>query len=367
MSKKLVFLRVGQEPVRGPVDARAVVDSVTAGVTDSSAEVAETKDGLFMPVSELSLSLKKARSRALRAMLGVVAVIALVGGGTAGGMAYSRSRPHKLCEATPRLLEGLPSELVIEAYVTRGTPKLDAFVEKLEVLLRQYEAAAPKKVKVRVIEASDEPSRAAAAEAGLVQMLLGDDEEGTGVNVRKGYSGIVLRYAGAKDSIKYLPPENADALEFWITSKIREVHAREDHAGYRLLVASGHGEASLRTANLVASTAGSSPNLQGIMEQTFPFYAFIDADLTKGPPDESAVGLLLTQPSTDLTDAELSRIDQYVMKGHALVVAASAVNVRAGDASMTFTLAGHGLPSSLRPTASRCTRTWWLTLATASP
>src|SRR5581483_10132339 len=63
-------------------------------------------------------------------------------------------------------------------------------------------------------------------------------------------------------------------------------------------------------------------------------------------PDELD-GLLITQPGKDLTEKELRRIDQFVMKGKSLAVFASAVNVKANDASMSATLSTHGLDKLL--------------------
>ena len=49
-------------------------------------------------------------------------------------------------------------------------------------------------------------------------------------------------------------------------------------------------------------------------------------------------GLLITQPGKDLTEKELRRLDQFVMKGKALAVFAGAVNIAAGDETMNATL-----------------------------
>jgi ABC-type uncharacterized transport system involved in gliding motility auxiliary subunit len=58
-------------------------------------------------------------------------------------------------------------------------------------------------------------------------------------------------------------------------------------------------------------------------------------------------GLIITQPAKDLTDKELRRIDQFVMKGKSLAVIASAVNVKANDATMNASLNLHGLDKLL--------------------
>jgi len=52
---------------------------------------------------------------------------------------------------------------------------------------------------------------------------------------------------------------------------------------------------------------------------------------------------IITQPAKDLTEKELRRIDQFVMRGKSLAILASAVNTKAGDATMNATLNTHGL------------------------
>jgi ABC-type uncharacterized transport system involved in gliding motility auxiliary subunit len=89
--------------------------------------------------------------------------------------------------------------------------------------------------------------------------------------------------------------------------------------------------------------------MQTIITQNFPFYTFVDVDLKGGDSEisDDLDGLLVTQPGKDLTEKELRRIDQFVMKGKSLAVFASAVNVKANDASMNATLSLHGLDKLL--------------------
>ena len=80
--------------------------------------------------------------------------------------------------------------------------------------------------------------------------------------------------------------------------------------------------------------------MQTIITQNFPFYTFDDVDLKGGDAeiDDDLDGLIITQPGKDLTEKELRRIDQFVMKGKSLAVFASAVNMKANDATMNATL-----------------------------
>jgi ABC-type uncharacterized transport system involved in gliding motility auxiliary subunit len=87
-----------------------------------------------------------------------------------------------------------------------------------------------------------------------------------------------------------------------------------------------------------------NPNLKEIITQNFPFYAFRDVDVRGGAPiDPELQGLIVTQPSSDLGDAELARIDEFVLRGKSVVFFAGAANVERGDVSMHATLSTHGL------------------------
>jgi ABC-type uncharacterized transport system involved in gliding motility auxiliary subunit len=119
---------------------------------------------------------------------------------------------------------------------------------------------------------------------------------------------------------------------------------------HRIGVLVGHDEARLTEPNLVPLGMGTY-SLQRIIEENFPQYQFQDVDLRKGSaavPDDID-GLLVTQPGVDLTEPELRRIDRFVMKGKALAVFASAVNVKAADETMTGALSTHGLEKLLGP------------------
>jgi ABC-type uncharacterized transport system involved in gliding motility auxiliary subunit len=155
-------------------------------------------------------------------------------------------------------------------------------------------------------------------------------------------------YGEQQDVIKFLPPDRTDGLEFWITNKIREIRDKGDDIHHKIGVLTGHDEIKPTEANLVPTNMGKFA-IQGIITQNFPFYTFQDVDLKNGDsevPDELD-GLLVTQPGKDLTEKELRRIDQFLMKGKALAVLASAVNVKANDASMNASLNTHGLEKLL--------------------
>lgn len=268
----------------------------------------------------------------------------------------TKAEKYTLSEGSGRLLRNMKGEMKVEAYVTKGLPKLDAFVRDLRDLLQQYKESSKVDGKFKfdyvIIEAKDEEQKTKAKEAGLQEFQFGEGSASgeDKAEFAKGYMGLVLNYGAERDTIKALSPDNNMGLEFWITNKIREVRDRGDSIKHKIGLLTGHDELKLSDANLLPNQGGrGAPSLQSIITQYFPFYQFVDVDLKDGDADvdESLDGLIITQPGKDLSDKTLRKIDAFVMKGKSLAVVASAVNTKAGDASSNATLSTHGLEKLL--------------------
>ena len=257
---------------------------------------------------------------------------------------------YTLSAGSGRLLQSMKTDMKVEAYVTKGLPKLDAFVRDLRDLLQQYKESSKGKFDYVIIEAKDEEQKKKAKEAGLQEIQFGEGSDTEDkAEFAKGYMGLVINYGAERDKIPVLSPDNNTGMEFWITNKIREVRDKGDNLKHKIGVLTGHDEMKLSEPNLVPASSGQKPNLQGIVGQYFPFYQFVDVDLKNGDAevDESLDGMIITQPGKDISEKELRRIDQFVMRGKSLAVIASAVNLKAADASMQATLSTHGLEKLL--------------------
>lgn len=237
----------------------------------------------------------------------------------------------------------------VDAYVTRGLPKLDAFVRDLRDLLQEYQEKSGGKFSYTIIEAKTDDEKKAAKEAGLIEQpfVEASETEEKGA-VTKGYMGLVMKYGSEKDAIKALPTDRTDGLEFWITNKVREIRDKADEIKHKIGVVTGHDEIKLSEPNLIPSNQG-KPSIQDIITHNFPFYTLQDVDLKGGETeiDDQLDGLIITQPAKDFNDKELRRIDQFLMKGKALAVFASAVNLKANDATMNASLNLHNIDKLL--------------------
>jgi ABC-type uncharacterized transport system involved in gliding motility auxiliary subunit len=302
----------------------------------------------------MAMERKKKASAESGALVLVIALI-LIGVNALSYFMYVRkdttnAQRYTLSAGSGRLLQSMKGDMKVEAYVTKGLPKLDAFVRDLRDLLQQYKESSKGKFDYVIIEAKDEEQKKKAKEAGLQEIQFGEGSDTEDkAEFAKGYMGLVLNYGAERDTIKVLSPDNNTGMEFWITNKIREVRDKGDNLKHKIGLLTGHDEMKLSEANLVPANSGQKPTLQGIVTQYFPFYQFVDVDLKNGDAevDESLDGLIVTQPAKDLTEKELRRIDQFVMRGKSLAVIASAVNVKASDATMNGSLSTHGLEKLL--------------------
>jgi ABC-type uncharacterized transport system involved in gliding motility auxiliary subunit len=263
----------------------------------------------------------------------------------------TRQQKYTLSKGSGSLLRSMKQELKADVYVTRGLPKLDVFVRDLRDLLQEYKNASGGKFDFEIKEAKTEEEKKVAKDGGLQEIPFGDmSETDEQASVKQGFMGILFKYGSEQDKIPVMDPGQTTGMEFWITNKIRELRDTGDGIKHKVGVLTGHDEMKLTEANLTAKQGGGGgPNLQQIITSNFKYYTLVDVDLKNGDAeiDDSLDGLVVTQPGKDLTEKELRRIDQFVLKGKSLAVFASAVNVKAGDAQMSGALNAHGLEKLL--------------------
>jgi ABC-type uncharacterized transport system involved in gliding motility auxiliary subunit len=269
----------------------------------------------------------------------------------------TRNERYTLSKGSGRLLGSLKTPIQVDAYVPKpGLPQLDAFVNDLKDLLKEYERAGNGKFKFTLIEPNTDELRDQAKEAGLQEQPFGEINQTSGgdqATISNGYLGLVFKYGSEKAVIPALPfQQGGEGLEFWVTNKIREIRDKADDIKHRIGVVTGKDELKLSDANLVPKQGQGQggPTLKGILEQAFPFYKIEDLDLKGGASaiDKDLAGIIMTQPQKDYDEKELRRVDEFMMLGgKSLVVFASAVNLKPNDASMSASLSTHGIDKLL--------------------
>ena len=267
----------------------------------------------------------------------------------------TKTERFTLSKGSGRLVRELKRPITLKAYISNtGLAKIDAFTRDLDDLMREYERAGAGKFVYQKINPRSDAEKQEAKDYGLKEVTAAEGSE-TGedqASIAQGYMGLVFLYGNEKDVLPVLSPDSTQGLEFWISNKIREVRDKADDVSRHVGLLTGKDEIKLADTNLVASEGGGrgAPSMRTVVENAFPYYKFEDVDLKGGETeiDGNLDALIITQPGKDFTDKELRRIDQFLMKDNkALVVYASAINMKEGDAHMGATLSTHGLEKLL--------------------
>lgn len=283
----------------------------------------------------------------------IVVVANLLSAGAYKRFDTTKTERFTLSTGSSRLVNSLKEPIHLDVYVKTGLAQLDAFVRDLTDLLKEYERTSGGKFEYTIIEPDTDELREQAKEAGLQEQPFGE-ASATGddrASITQGYMGIVFKYGSEKGVIPALHPARGEGLEFFITNKIREIRDKNDNIKHKIGVVTGKDELKLTDKNLVPRQGQQgSPSLQDIIVQNFPFYEIQEVDLSGGENaiDTSFAGIIITQPGQDYTEKELRRVDEFLMGGNkSLVVIASAVNIKAADATMNADLNLHGLDKLL--------------------
>jgi len=164
-------------------------------------------------------------------------------------------------------------------------------------------------------------------------------------------SGVVFALDELKGSTRidwYDPSKAGVGLEFRFANAIRGLSMRAAKRAIRVGQLVGHHEPRLSDPNLILGLDTSMRSLLAknhALVDHVPDFEVVDVDLQRGdaPVNPELEGLLIVQPELALTEKELHRIDEFVLSGRKLFVAASAVNVSPGDRAMHAVLDTHGL------------------------
>jgi hypothetical protein len=247
---------------------------------------------------------------------------------------YKRARTTKtekftLSKGSGNLLRSMKQNLQVDATSPRACPSSTPSSAICAISCRSTRTRAAASSTTRSSSRKDEEKKKA-KDAGLIEQPFGEasdtDEKGPSPRATWASSSSTAR----RTSSSSCRPDRTDGLEFWITNKIREIRDKGDNIKHKIGVLTGHDEIKLTDANLVPGGSMGKFSMQTIITQNFPFYDVQDVDLKGGDAeiDDDLDGLIITQPGKDLTEKELRRIDQFVMKGKSLAIFASAVNVR---------------------------------------
>lgn len=228
----------------------------------------------------------------------------------------TRDKQYTVSDATARLLNNLKDQVIVTVYASRKEIPTDwkRQLQELETLLKQYRNLSDRKLRYSILNPSADPDvEKKAREAGIreQQMQQVDVKE---ASFAIGYLGFTVEYKGKVETIGVIRPDSP--LEYQLTRAINKV-AEADIPAVAVLAPQGNpfmGE----------------PSPFSVLPQLLQQEGYTVKSLEPGNLDEltSETDLLMVFEPDDLSEEALFRIDQYVMNGGSLFVAAGGVQIQ---------------------------------------
>jgi len=246
-----------------------------------------------------------------------------------GRLDTTANRMFSLADGSRRLAASLEDDMEITAYFTEDLPApFNATARQVRDLLSEYAAASGGRIRVRFVNPDDEELQQEAQQEGI-RPVAHQKIENDSVSVVEGYRGLVIHYLDHKKTLPVI--SSSDGLEYTITMAIKEMVGEKTRVG----VLGGHGSPSLSEGltTLVAS---------------LPTYELVEVDASQ-EIDPDLAALLVVGPTDTLSETELRRIDQFVMRGGSLGVFGGGNDVDLSGGQPSGTPVDSGLDGLLGP------------------
>lgn len=216
---------------------------------------------------------------------------------------------YTLDQATLDLLHGLPETVTVTAYFTEDLPPELAVVRQdfKDLLVEYAERSGGKLVFEFEDPSSSEAIKADAVRFGIRPLLAQTRAKDRSENIQL-LMGAVVRMATQRAVIPAL--QKGPGMEWTLSSAIAQVTTLEKQL---IGVMQGHQEPSLQALDELAVQL----NAQYDVEATVIYDSF--------PINERFASILIIDPKDSISPQHQKRLDEYMAKGHGVVLAYSAV------------------------------------------
>jgi hypothetical protein len=217
----------------------------------------------------------------------------------------TRDKLYSLSDSTRRLAAGLDDTLTVEVFFGEDVPPdLVAFRESMVDLLDEFTQAAGGNIVVRFLEPNDAGVVSRAEALGIQPAPFVVSEAGSPVT-KMILRGAAFTYKGRTETIPVI--DRDVGLEYQIAKLIRVLAGTPRKVG--ILIGHKEMEDSLQ-----------QPQVLDTIRSAVPYYDLILVNLEGGlkPVPEDIRALIVTVPGDPIPEAELYRLDQFVMGGGAL-------------------------------------------------
>ena len=230
------------------------------------------------------------------------------------------SVPKPSCErALTGAVESLQGEVIATVYATRAVPEYEVAGKAITAVLRALERLAPRKLRVVEGPAGAKGERAAES-AGIAagEIIAG----------RPTYLGVALRYEGRHEVITLRSPHETDRFTLELVTKLVRLRNQVENTPVSVGVHSKDG-AELDLAALLPTAA--LPKAVAALGNAFSGYRFEAIGAGPAPIDPSVRALLVLGSGDDWADADLRRLDDFIVGGKAAAFFVGSVEPSRGE------------------------------------
>jgi gliding-associated putative ABC transporter substrate-binding component GldG len=236
----------------------------------------------------------------------------------------TRNSNYTVTNATREVLKSLKDVVKVDVYATeQGVPaEMAEQRNQLRNLLIEYRTISGNRVSYAFKDPSADAKAREAAEAAGVPTLEMQQMSSSEYSVKAGYFGMVLQYKGKSQTIPVVRPESS--LEYQLTNAINKL-AQVDVPTVAVIAPAG---------NPFMGDAGNFSAITKLLQEEGYTVKNVEPARIKDDDLKDAKLAMVLQPE-ELSEESLYRLDQFVMGGGRLFVAASGVQIdqRSGRAN----------------------------------
>ncbi len=157
-------------------------------------------------------------------ILAILLVLNLISVNLFARLDLTEGKVFSLSKASKNVVRNLNDRLIVKMYFTKDLPPpYNSYVRYLKDQLEEYQAYAGGKLKLEMIDPTDEEKELEAQGYGIPPLQVNALEDDK-IEIKKVYMGLVLLFEDRKEVIPVL--QNISGLEYELTSTIKRLSAR---------------------------------------------------------------------------------------------------------------------------------------------
>ena len=250
-------------------------------------------------------------------VLGILAVLNFLTYQVFTRIDMTQNNIYSISQVSKEAVSDLDDVVRVKIYFSEDLPNEHAGLEEeVKDILNEYVSYSDGQVKVESIDPEElENTRRTLAGMGIPQMRFNVMKKGS-YQVSTGYMGMAVQYGNEVESIPVI--KNTQNLEYKITSAVKKV--TQEKVPQVALVTS-HG------------SLASGDQFKTAKEKLQEVYEVKEVNLAEEDIPNPIGTLVLPGPTQKLEQAELEKLDSFVMKGGSLLVLADGVRIESGLAA----------------------------------